>query len=317
MAEIARLHPESLAGHQAAAIAVVEVRRLMLRKLLVDVLMHSRPWIIACALCAVSIWLGLLGGCRPVEQSGSSATQITLAGSTSVQPFVELLEEHYAAAYPQAASINVQGGGSTAGVQAAETGIADIGMSSRNLKEAELALGLTTLPIARDAIAVIVHPSNAITDLSLQQVRDIFAGRITNWSDAGGRDAPVIVVTREEGSGTRGAFEKLVMGDDRITARALRQDSNGSVRVIVAGHPDSIGYISLGIVDERVRALHLDGVAASTENVVNGTYSLARPLLFLWKTEPSRAAQDFIDYVLSAEGQGLLAAEGLVPVKEP
>ena len=279
--------------------------------------MHNRLRIMTRFLCAVSIWLGLLTGCRPVEEVGSSTTQVTLAGSTSVQPFVELLEEHYVAAYSQAPAINVQGGGSTAGVQAAETGIADIGMSSRNLKEAELALGLKTLPIARDAIAVIAHPSNPITNLSLQQVRAIFDGRITNWSGVGGKDAPIIVVTREEGSGTRGAFESLVMGDDRITLRALRQDSNGSVRVIVAGHPDSIGYISLGVVDERVKALHLDGVHPSSENVVNGTYSLARPFLFLWKTEPSPAAQDFIDYVLSAEGQELLAAEGLIPVKEP
>jgi len=279
--------------------------------------MHNRLRTMTRVLCAVLIWLGLLTGCRPVEEAGSSTTQVTLAGSTSVQPFVELLEEHYVAAHSRAPAINVQGGGSTAGVQAAETGIADIGMSSRNLKEAELALGLKTLPIARDAIAVIAHPSNPITNLSLQQVRAIFGGQITNWSDVGGKDAPIIVVTREEGSGTRGAFETLVMGDDRITLRALRQDSNGSVRVIVAGHPDSIGYISLGIVDERVKALHLDGVTPSTENVVNGTYSLARPFLFLWKTEPSPAAQAFIDYVLSAEGQELLAAEGLIPVKEP
>ena len=279
--------------------------------------MHNRLGTMTRVLCAVMIWLGFLTGCRPVEESGSSTTQVTLAGSTSVQPFAELLEEHYVTTHSPASAINVQGGGSTAGVQAAESGIADIGMSSRNLKEAELALGLKTLPIARDAIAVIAHPSNPITNLSLQQVRAIFAGQITNWSNVGGKDVDIIVVTREEGSGTRGAFESLVMGDDRITLRALRQDSNGSVRVIVAGHPDSIGYISLGIVDERVKALYLDGVTPSTENVVNGSYSLARPFLFLWKTEPSPAAQDFIDYVLSAEGQKLLAAEGLIPVKEP
>lgn len=280
--------------------------------------MRYRLGAITGILCALMLGSGFLSGCRSaVSDISSQDVQVTLAGSTSVQPFVELLAEHYAAVYPQAPPINVQGGGSTAGVQAAETGIADVGMSSRDLKEVELASGLETLPIARDAIAVIVHPSNPVVNLSLEQVRGIFAGRVTNWSNLGGKAGSIVVVTREEGSGTRGAFEKLVMGDDGITARALRQDSNGSVRVIVAGHPDSVGYISLGIVDQRVKALHLEGVTPTNENVVSGVYSLVRPFLFLWRTEPSPAARDFISYVLSTEGQGLLAAEGLIPVKEP
>ena len=270
------------------------------------------------AICvfAAAIWLGFLSGCRaPVAEVSAAGTQFTVAGSTSVQPFVELLAEHYAAAYPEAPAINVQGGGSTAGVQAADAGIADVGMSSRNLKKKELALGLQTLAIARDAIAIIVHPTSPITDLSLSEVREIFAGRLVNWSAIGGGNEPIVVVTREEGSGTRGAFEELVMNDDPITARALRQDSNGAVRVIVAGHRAAIGYISLGIVDDRVHALDLDGIAPASDNVRNGTYPLERPFLFLWKTEPSPSARAFIDYVLSTEGQGLLAAEGLVPVE--
>jgi phosphate transport system substrate-binding protein len=269
-------------------------------------------------ICGLAIWLGLLCGCnRRPQETDSLVSQVTLAGSTSVQPFGELLEEHYSAANPQAAAINVQGGGSTAGVQAAASGIADIGMSSRNLKEQELELGLQALPIARDAIAVIVHPSNTVSSLSTEQVRGVFSGGITSWSDLGGEEAPIVVVTREEGSGTRGAFEDLLMGDAAITTAALRQDSNGSVRLIVARHPAAIGYISLGIVDQRVKALCLDGVRPTTESVVTGEYTLARPFLFLWGAELSPAAQDFIAYVLGAEGQELLASEGLVPVKEP
>ena len=278
--------------------------------------MPSRLQITAICVFAATMWLGLLSGCRAqVGDVSAAGSQVTLAGSTSVQPFVELLAEHYAVAYPEAPAINVQAGGSTAGVQAAETGIADVGMSSRNLKEKELALGLQTLAIARDAIAIIVHPESPIMDLSLSEVREIFAGRLVNWSAVGGANEPIVVVTREEGSGTRGAFEELVMKEDPITARALRQDSNGAVRVIVAGHTAAIGYISLGIVDDRVRALDLDGIVPASDNVRNDTYPLARPFLFMWKTEPSRSAQAFIDYVLSTEGQGLLAAEGLVPVE--
>lgn len=279
--------------------------------------MHNATVKAKVQLFGVLICMLLLSGCaKPSEGVNATGAQATLAGSTSVQPFAELLAEHYAAKYPQAPSINVQGGGSTAGIQAATTGIADIGMSSRHLRDEELAAGLKTLIIARDAIAIIVHPSNPVTDLSLAQIRDIFAGRIVNWSDVGGTDEPIVVVTREEGSGTRGAFEELVMKDERITPRALREDSNGAVRVIVAGHPAAIGYISLGIVNEKVRALRLDGVVPTSENVQNGTYPLTRPFLFVWKTEPSPAARDFINYVLSKEGQAILAAEGLVPVKE-
>jgi len=280
--------------------------------------MHEYVRTGASVICAFCLCLGLLCGCSaPAQELGSAGVQVTLAGSTSVQPFVELLEEHYSAENPQAPPINVQGGGSTAGVQAAASGIADIGMSSRELREKELALGLHALPVARDAIAVIVHPTNSLAGLTSEQVRDVFSGRIGDWSELGGRRARIVVVTREEGSGTRGAFEDLVMADTPIAAGALRQDSNGSVRVIVAGHPDAIGYISLGIVDQRVKALRLDEVTSTTDSVVSGEYVLARPFLFLWKTEPPRAAKEFVDFVLGADGQELLVSEGLVSVEEP
>jgi len=274
--------------------------------------------ITAISIYALAVWSGFLCGCsRPSQDIDSPGRGVTVAGSTSVQPFAELLEEHYAAKNPGAAPINVQGGGSTAGVRAAASGIADIGMSSRNLKDEELASGLQTLPIARDAIAVIVHPTNPATHLSTEQVRGVFSGGISSWSGLGGEEATIVVVTREEGSGTRGAFEDLLMGGASISAGALRQDSNGAVRVIVAGNPAAIGYISLGVADERVKTLRLDGVKPTIESVVSGEYALARPFLFLWKTELSPAAQAFVDFVLSTEGQILLASEGLVPVEEP
>jgi len=214
------------------------------------------------------------------------------------------------AEHPTSAPINVQGGGSSAGIQAAQSGSAEIGMSSRWLREEEK--GLEAIVIAWDAIAIIVHPSNPLFDLTLNQVREIFAGRTENWASLGGSDRPITVVTREEGSGTRGAFEELVMGGERITPAALRQDSNGAVRVMVAGDPGAIGYISLGIVDERVKALSIEGVFSSQETVSGEAYGLVRPFLFLVRGEPQGLAKEFIDYVLSPSGQEILEEEGLV-----
>lgn len=233
-----------------------------------------------------------------------------MAGSTSVEPFAELLAERYMAEHPQSPPINVQGGGSSAGVQAALSGSAEIGMSSRWLREEEK--GLEAMVIAWDAIAIIVHPSNPLSDLTLEQIREIFARRVDNWSSLGGEDRPITVVTREEGSGTRGAFEELAMGEEMITLSALRQDSNGAVRVMVAGDPGAIGYISLGLADERVKVLSIEGVRPSPEMVRRKEYGLVRPFLFLVKGEPKGLAKEFIVYVLSPRGQEILEGEGLV-----
>ena len=193
------------------------------------------------------------------RRAGDTGTTLTIAGSTSVQPFAEKLAETYMATHPGLA-INVQGGGSTAGVRAAETGAAQIGMSSRHLKDNEESLHQVT--IALDGIAIIVNAANPVAGLTRAEVAAIFAGEIPRWSTVGGRDRPIHFVTREEGSGTRGAFEEMVMGKKEIAPRALVQDSNGAVREIVASDPDALGYISLGLVDRRVRAVAVDGVLA-------------------------------------------------------
>lgn len=162
-------------------------------------------------------------------------------------------------------SINVQGGGSSAGIQAAQSGAADIGMSSRELKLEEK--GLLEIVVAWDGLAIIVHPKNPVDRLTLVEVQNIFAGNIKNWASVGGPERDIHVVTREEGSGTRGAFQEMVMGRARIFKGAVVQDSNGTVREIVAHDPSSIGYISLGLVNDRVKAIRLDGVEASPENI--------------------------------------------------
>jgi phosphate transport system substrate-binding protein len=251
----------------------------------------------------------LLPSCRRTG-GGDGGTMLTVAGSTSVQPFAEKLAETYMAAHPDCA-INVQGGGSTAGVRAAETGAAQIGMSSRHLKDSEEALHQVT--IALDGIAIIVNAANPVAGLSRAEVAAIFAGEIDNWRAVGGPDRRIHFVTREEGSGTRGAFEEMVMGKKDIAPRALVQDSNGAVREIVASDPDALGYISLGLVDPRVRAIAVDGVLPTHDAIVGKRYAVVRPFLFLTREEPSGASRDFIDFVCGPEGQRLLGLEGLIP----
>jgi len=237
---------------------------------------------------------------------------MTVAGSTSVEPFAELLAEEYMRLHPDA-HIYVQGGGSTAGVEAARSHAADIGMSSRSLLPNEK--DLSAVMIAKDAIALIVHPENHIRNLSLAQARDLFSGKMKRWIELGGNDHPIVLVTREEGSGTREAFQKFVMGKEEISLAALVQDSNGAIRQVVSGDPNAIGYISLGLVNEKVRALAISGIDASMSNIENGSYTLVRPFLFLFNGEPTGGAKAFVDFVLSPPAQNILSKEGLVSVQ--
>lgn len=238
-----------------------------------------------------------------------SGNGLILAGSTSVQPFAEALSEAYMKLHPEI-SIDVQGGGSSAGIMSAQTDTADIGMSSRGLKDEETTLW--SVEIARDGLAIIVNPKNVISSLTLAQARDIYSGVITNWSQLGGRDKEIHVITREEGSGTRSAFEGLLMNKLEIDPHSIVQDSNGTVRQLVGDDINAIGYISLGLVNDRVKALELDGVPATRDNVINGTYVLSRPYLFVTRSEPVGEVKKFIDFVLSDEGKNILNLEGLI-----
>lgn len=271
---------------------------------------HKRIRIgVIAALAAFAFTMGLLSGC-----SQKSDSDIVIAGSTSVQPYTEVLAEEYMILHP-GTEIDIQGGGSAAGIAAAQSGIADIGMSSRSLKDEEK--GLWYVEIARDGLAVIVNPANSVQDLTLDQIRDIYAETITTWNEVGGPSSKIHVIAREEGSGTRSAFTDLVMGKTtEITPRAIVQDSNGAVRQLVADDPNAIGFISLGLVNEKVKALELGGVAATRENVENGSYKLSRPFLFVSLSEPTGLTKEFVDYILSVEGQEILMNEGLIPSSE-
>jgi phosphate transport system substrate-binding protein len=210
--------------------------------------------------------------------------------------------------------VNVQGGGSTAGIQATLNGTCNIGASSRNLKVSER--GLQVVLIAVDGIAVIVHRTNPVDDLSIGEVRAIFSGTMTKWRDPGGADAEIIPVTREEGSGTRASFEDMIMGDVAISDACLVQDSNGAVREIIATTPQGIGYISVGLVDEREKAVSINGVKPTLVNLMTQQYRFSRPFLLLLREEPCGDVKTFIDYVLSREGQDILKNAGLIPATE-
>lgn len=251
-----------------------------------------------------------LGGCQGGSKSGGHT--LCIAGSTSVQPFAEKLSEIYMQQHP-GMRIDVQGGGSSAGIYAAQQGAANLGASSRELVPAEK--NLHEMAIAWDGIAVIVHPSNPLNNLSLEQLRQLFQGKITDWRDLGLPVHAIDLITREEGSGTREAFEHLVMGKTEFTPSALVQDSNGAVREIVAGDPYSLGYISAGLVDARVKAVAIDGILPTRENIKNQTYKLVRRFLLVSRVPPAGECKAFVDFILSPQGQGLLEAEGLVGVK--
>lgn len=245
--------------------------------------------------------------------SRAPGSAMIVAGSTSVQPYAELLAEEYMFLNPDS-EIDIQGGGSSAGITAAQTRSAEIGMSSRALKDEEKSLWY--IEIARDGLALIVNPKNPIQNLTSDQIRDIYSAAISDWSQLGGSKSKIHIIAREEGSGTRSAFTELLMGKAEITPKAIVQDSNGAVRQLVADDPNAIGFISLGLVNDEVKALHIDDINATRENIMNGSYSLSRPFLFVSNGEPSGLAKKFIDFTLSLEGQELLGNEGLIPSAE-
>lgn len=253
----------------------------------------------------------------PGSDSSADGSTVSVSGSTTVQPLVEKLAEAFMTENT-GIRIDVQGGGSSVGVKAAGQGTSDIGMASREIKESELAEfpKLNVVVIARDGIAIVANADVTVSDLTVEQVRDIFSGKITNWKDLGGEDQNIIVVSREEGSGTRGAFEEMVMGKDALmTANAILLPSNGSIRTTVSTTPYSIGYMSFGYLDDTVKAVKIGGVVPTEPNAADGTYPIVRPLNMLTNREPAGAVKAFLDFILSDAGQKLVVEDGYIPVK--
>lgn len=249
--------------------------------------------------------------------NGDVSGNVSLNGSTSMEPFVNGLSEAIREVYPNLV-LEPQFTGSGAGIEAVTNGTADIGNSSRSLTDEEKAGGLEENIVAIDGIAVIVHPDNDVEDLTTDQLKKIYTGEITNWSEVGGADEAIVVVGREAGSGTRGAFEEI-LGVEDACKYAQELNETGAVVAKVGETEGAIGYVSLDNVKDSVKALKLDGVEASEETIKDGSYSLQRPFVMATKgkiSEQSEAVQAIFEFIDSEAGQKVIEQVGLVSAKK-
>lgn len=252
----------------------------------------------------------------PAETTADLSGSLSMVGSTSMEKLANALSEAFMEEYPDV-TVTAEFVGSGAGIEAVTNGTADIGNSSRSLKDEEKAAGVVENVVAIDGIAVCVDPANEVADLTKEQLTNIYNGTVTNWKEVGGADEPIIVIGREAGSGTRGAFEELVDLQDACKY-ANELDSTGAVIAKVASTPGAIGYASLDALDDSVKALSLEGVEATAENIKAGNYFLSRPFVMATKGEISEQndlVQAWFDYVMGDEGQQIASEVGLITVE--
>lgn len=276
-------------------------------------MIFKRTGIILMIICIAFV----LGACSSGEENSGGKGKHTLAisGSTSVGPLAEKLADKYEEEYE--INIEINQIGSSAGISNALNGVSEIGMSSRDLKEEEKASGLEETIIAYDGIVVIAHPTNKVKDLTIDQVRDIFIGKITNWKELGGDDLEIVVVSREDGSGSRDAFQEIVgYSSGELVRSAIIASGNGNIKTTVATNKHAVGFISFEYIDHSIQPMKINGVEATAENVLQQKYELARPFLFVYKEENlTSEGQKFIDFILSEEGQKIVGEAGTIPLK--
>ena len=251
------------------------------------------------------------------EAAADLSGTISMVGSTSMEKFANALSETFMEKYPKV-TVTAEFVGSGAGVEAAANGTADIGNASRNLKDEEKAKGIAENIVAIDGIAVVVDPSNTVEDLTKDQLAGIYDGTVTNWKDVGGNDAPIVVVGRESGSGTRTAFEELLELEDKCKY-ANELDSTGAVMAKVASTPGAVGYVSLDVLDDTVKAVKLEGAEPTEENIKAGAYFLSRPFVMATKGEISEQndlVKALFDFIYSEEGAELVKSVGLISVEK-
>ncbi|MBA5764354.1 phosphate ABC transporter substrate-binding protein [Vibrio sp. 404] len=253
----------------------------------------------------------------------ATASEINVSGSTSVARVMDVLAEQYNQTHPQT-YIAVQAIGSTAGITLVKKGVAEIGMSSRYLTERELDETITAKTIAMDGLAVVVNQSNPVSNITREQLYDVYKGKITNWKQLGGEDKTIAVVTRETSSGSQYSFESLLGLTKIVNGRMVSDispdnlvvNSNSMVKTLVNHNSQAIGFVSLGSVDRSVKAVQFEGVDATNKNVVEGRYELARPFLVLYQTEKlDQEARTFIDYLKSSQAKQLINEYGYAASK--
>lgn len=279
---------------------------------------NSRISLLAVPLLALLLTATFLAGCTGGE-GDTKPESLSVTGSTTVLPITQKAAEAYMDTHPDA-DIQVSGGGSSVGVQAVGEGTADIGMASRDLKDTEREKypDLVQHVVARDGIAVIVHPSNTVEAVTIAQIKAIYQGTVTNWKDLGGPDMAVVVVGRDSASGTREFFQETVMNREDFVPTQLEKNSNGAVKQTIAQTPGAIGYVGLSYVDPSVKALKIDvngtAVEPTVAAVVSGDYPIARSLTMVTKGEATGLAKEYLAFILSPEGQAIVEKEGFVPV---
>ncbi len=254
--------------------------------------------------------LAVLAGCGGKKLSGAVSTD----GSTSMEKVIGALGEKFESDH-NGVTFTYNPTGSGSGITAAFEGRCDIGLSSRSLKEEEKAKGLTETTFALDGIAIIVNPENPVDDLDIEVIAKIYTGKITNWKEVGGKDAQIVLIGREAGSGTRDGFESITKTQDHCQYRQ-ELTSTGDVITTVASNPDAIGYASLASVKDTVKAVSVGGVAPSEDTVRDGSYVVQRPFVLVMKVDAklSDSAQAFYDFVMSADANEIISAAGAVPV---
>lgn len=247
--------------------------------------------------------------------SSASSDVIKMSGSTSMEKLCNTLKEQYLA--DNGVEIDVQFTGSGAGIQSVTEGTVDIGNSSRALKDEEKAAGITENIVALDGIAIITDQSNTVTNITKDQLAKIYSGEIKNWSEVGGSDSPIVVIGREAGSGTRGAFEEILGIEDKCVY-SQEISSTGAVMAKVSSTPGAIGYVSLDVVDDTVIKVNIDGVECTEENIKSGDYALQRPFVMATKGDISQQrqeVQDLFNYIDSDKGQEIISKVGLISAK--
>lgn len=247
--------------------------------------------------------------------SNKETTTISISGSTSVGPLMEKIQEKYEEANSNI-TLEIQQNGSGAGIKDVTSGISEIGMSSRELKDEEKSAVQGTT-VAYDGIALLVNPENPVKNISLEDVKKIYTGEITNWKEVGGDDAQIVVVSREEGSGTRDAFQEIVgYESEELLKDATISDGSGAVKTTVAGNKNAIGFASFEYIDSTVSALNINDVEPTADNVKAGSYKLSRPFILVTKEDAlSENGQKLIDFVLSAEGQQIVEENKLITLE--
>ncbi|MCX8082486.1 MAG: phosphate ABC transporter substrate-binding protein [bacterium] len=246
-----------------------------------------------------------------------SAEEIIMAGSTTVLPIAQKAAEVYMSKNPQI-KITVRGGGSGVGIASLIDKTCDIANSSRPIKDKEIqtAAGKGVKPkanvIALDGIAIVIHPSNPVSQLSGEQVKDIYTGKINNWSQVGGPNLKIVVVSRDSASGTYEAFNELALKGEKVRPDALMQASNQAVATTVAQTPGAIGYVGMGYITSSVKDIAIDGIIPSKSTILSRKYKYARPLFMYTDGEPKGEVKKFLDFLLSKEGQKLVEEVGFV-----